>query len=154
MKQTSIPETTKPKRRPRVQVFFTQPSLTKQEFTQEVNINNIVAKYVQTGELPFSSREPVYADVTKLPDYHEARNIVAKAEQTFEAFPAQVREKFKNDPQEMFKWASDPNNLKEAINAGLIGQKPNETPVSITKNVDDKKETPLQTDKKMIEVSK
>ncbi|WNK14065.1 MAG: internal scaffolding protein [Microvirus sp.] len=123
-------------RRRRIQIKFDDPSLTQQQFKDEVNINNIVKRYKTTGELP-EMRKPIYGDASDVPDYQTALNTVNESRELFETLPAEIRGRFMNDPGTLLNWLNNPNNTAEAINLGLI-EKP------ITEN---KPPKTLQTDK-------
>lgn len=57
-------------------ITFTQPTLTRPSFGAEVNINNIVARFTQTGMLP-PAREPKYGDAPDI-SFHEAACVQAE----------------------------------------------------------------------------
>lgn len=111
----------KPTKRKRVQLQFDQPSLTKQEFAAENDINYIVERARVTGELPQKRTEPVYGDFTSVPEYQEALNIVNEAENAFQSLPSIIRERFQNNPAMMLDFMADPKNRPEAVALGLIG---------------------------------
>lgn len=113
------------KKHKRVQLKFNQPSLTKQEYKQETDINFIINRFKQTGELPPVTRPPLYADVSNIPDFHAMHEKVRLAQESFNALPADLRAKFHNDPHEMLEWAKDPKNYENAVNTGIL-QKPEE----------------------------
>lgn len=119
---TNLSEWQRRNKRKQVLTIMNQPSLTKQEFAYEQDINNIIKKFHTTGELP-KMRQGFYADVSEIPDYHEAMNIVARANQNFASLPSQLRTKFDNDPSKMLEWISDPQNAQEAVELGLLQSK-------------------------------
>lgn len=99
------------------------PSLTKQEFLEESDVNFIVNQYETTGLGPLAAdREPIYGDFTDpaLTDYHHALQVVAGAAELFQRLPARVRERFANDPANLIQFVQDPNNQKEAHELGLL----------------------------------
>lgn len=68
-----------PGHRLRVATTNTEPSLTKQSFRDETNVNNIVERFSQTGQLPtMNPGQPQYIDVPVL-DSFEAACITANA---------------------------------------------------------------------------
>lgn len=73
----------------RVQTFASGPSAVRQEFGHEADINNVILRFTQTGELPprLNPVTPDYADVSEMPDLQTALHLVADAE----AILAQVR---------------------------------------------------------------
>lgn len=97
------------------------PSLAQQHMKDETDINNIVAQYGVTGQLPEAPvRVPTYGDFTGTNDYRQALDMVLAADDAFMALPAHVRERFNNDPAELVDFVSDINNRSEAIDLGLI----------------------------------
>lgn len=54
----------KPYERHRLQIEFTEPSMTQQSHKDSVDINKIIARYDRTGVLPPSRANPMYGDVT------------------------------------------------------------------------------------------
>lgn len=100
-----------------------QPSLTRQEFLEEADINNIVGQYETSGILPETNpAAPQYADLTDpvFTDYQRAQNIVIDANQAFEALPARTRERFLNDPARLIAFVQDDRNTAEAAELGLL----------------------------------
>lgn len=110
-----------------------EPSLTKQEFKDECDINFIMARYEATGVVEhLAAGTPKYGDFTDVPDYHQAMNTVIQAESLFSALPAKVRERFANDPSQMLDFLRDPANRDEAIELGLVDRpKPAEPPLEV-----------------------
>lgn len=95
-------------------------SLAKQSFGNEVDINTIVDRFGLSGELPIGIRMPSYGDFTGIADFHSAVNAVALAHESFDAMPAKVRARFKNDPAEFLEFVADANNIVEARKLGLV----------------------------------
>ncbi len=110
----------------RVQVEFTEPSLTKQSFAEESEINNILAKYTKTGVLEHVSQYgPKYEDASSFDEFHQAMNIVTNAQQMFADLPAQLRSRFENDPAQFLDFIGDPEgNADEMREMGLIAPGP------------------------------
>lgn len=97
-----------------------EPSLTRQEFSDECDINVIMAQYEKTGVISHvSQREPMYLDLTSMPDLRGAMEIMEAAETAFMSLPAKVRREFDNDPQMFVDFASDPANLDKMREFGL-----------------------------------
>lgn len=95
-------------------------SRTSQEMADEVDVNNIMARYVKTGTVP------VYMDRTMLDgdlhtmSFHEMQNAIAEASSAFNALPAVVRARFDNDPAKFVEFASDKANLAEMKELGML----------------------------------
>lgn len=84
------------------------PSMTKQSFKDECDVNNIMKKFERDGLLDHVSRvEGQYTDFSDAPgDFHEAMNAVRKAQEMFESVPASIRAEFGNDPGAFLDWAT------------------------------------------------
>ncbi|WNK13527.1 MAG: internal scaffolding protein [Microvirus sp.] len=97
------------------------PSLTRQEFADECDINVIMQTYERTGVLPPAAGQmPQYLDLTNIPaDYQTALEMMAEAKSAFENLPAAVRREFNNDASAFVEFASDPENLSQMQTWGL-----------------------------------
>lgn len=100
------------------------PTLTKQSFLEEVDINTIVRRFNLTGQLPVGVRMPTYADFENVPTYQEAMNAIAEANQSFMMMPAEVRARFGNDAAAFVEFCSDERNREEAEKLGLVPPPP------------------------------
>lgn len=115
----------------RVQIAFDQvdestgellyPSLTKQAFKAEADVNNILARYRQTGVVEhLSVYQQLYGDFSEVDDYHTALNKLLAADDKFMSLPANIRKKFENDPGKFLEYVEDPANFDEMVVMGLI----------------------------------
>lgn len=96
------------------------PSMTHQCFTDECDINNIMAKYERTGLLEHVNRhQGQYGEFIDAPSYQEAQNLIIEANNMFMEIPAAVRAKFENSPAKFLEFVQDPNNLPEMYELGL-----------------------------------
>lgn len=110
--------------------YSEEPSLTKQEFTQQCDPNFIVDRVSRGQDISMltSIREPRYADITELPtDYHTALNVITKANQAFMSLDASLRAKFDNNPALFVDFVSNPENSQALIDMGLATAKPQES---------------------------
>jgi len=135
-----LPLNEKPNKRKRVQITFKLPSLTKQEYKHESDINEIINKYYKTGELPIKSGA-IYADLSKITDYQDLRLRITEFEDYFDSLPSAIRSRFSNDPAMLVEWSSDPKNYQEAVRMGLkvakvAGQGTTEPKPTSTENVE------------------
>jgi len=66
----------------------------------EVDINQIVKRYAQTGLLPNKYNEAManYGDMSGIPDFLTMKTRVAAAEAAFGELPAALRDRYGNDP--------------------------------------------------------
>lgn len=98
-----------------------EPSLAKQEFKDETNINTIVERFGLTGELPSDVKMPMSGDFTDaVTDYQSALNMVLKADEEFLRLPAHVRAEFDNNPQKLLEFVENPKNRDKAKELGLL----------------------------------
>lgn len=111
----------------RVQQSFAEPSLTKQAFKSECDIQNILAQYTKTGILPHTAPvPPQFADLPSL-TLLEAMTVVQDAETIFEGLPSKLRQRFRS-PAELLGFLENPSNLDEAVFLGLIEADPPSPP--------------------------
>lgn len=112
------------------------PSLAQQHMKDETDINNIVEQYGVTGQLPAAPvNVPTYGDFTGTNDYRQALDMVMAADYAFMSLPANVRERFNNDPAELVDFVSDINNRSAAIDLGLIPPPASQASVNIPEPV-------------------
>lgn len=89
--------------------FEGEESRTKQSFKDECDINNLMARYEKTGQLPaLAAAQPQYGDFADVPTFMEACQIVQKAEEQFAALPAEVRAECANNPAIFLQAIQDP----------------------------------------------
>lgn len=97
----------------------TEPSMAKQEFKEETDINTIVERFGATGELPPAIPFPTEQDFTETYDFQSAMNVIVEARESFMTMDAKTRARFNNDPQRFMEFIHDGNNADEAIKMGL-----------------------------------
>jgi len=119
---------------PRLKMHFKQPSMTKQSFKDEVNINKIMEKFQRTGAIDhYAKHAPQYGDASQV-DYLEANLVISNANTMFEELPSSIRKKFENDPAQFLEFVQDEKNNEEMIELGLkkpphhVQQKPDPKP--------------------------
>ena len=95
------------------------PTLTQQQYKDEVDINTIARNFGITGQLPVNVRMPSYGDFSDVHDFQSAMNAVRRANESFMQMQPEVRERFANDPQRFVAFCSDPANRDEAVKLGL-----------------------------------
>jgi len=106
------------------------PSLTRQEFVDECDINQIMLKYERTGVLPGpNAAEPMYVDFTQIPDnLADSLRMMDEAQTAFMQLPATIRREFDNNALAFTEFAMDPTNLDQMRDWGLA--KPKEPAVT------------------------
>lgn len=97
-----------------------EPTRTQQHFKEETDINTIVERFGLTGELPNDVPVPQSGDFTEVVDYQTALNLVIAGRDAFEAMPANVRNRFGNNPATFMEFVHDPANAEEARKLGLL----------------------------------
>lgn len=104
----------------RMPTVLSGETMTKQEFTDECNVNNILKKYEKTGLIDHLNRyQGQYGDVALAVDYQEALNTVMEAEEMFMSLPSSIRNRFDNDPAAFLAFTENPANEAELIEMGL-----------------------------------
>lgn len=104
-----------------VQTDCSGPSMTKQAFKDEVDINWIMRKYEKTGLIEHVNRfQGKYADLGSAEDFHSCMNRIAAADEAFMTLPASIRERFSNSPEEFLRFVNDENNIDEMRKLGLL----------------------------------
>lgn len=105
------------------------PSLTRQEYVAECDINNLMSQFEKTGIFPTQNAgEPRYLDVSDVPDLMQAHAILQDATASFMSLPATVRRDFDNDPLKFIAFAEQPENLEKMREWKLAPPAPVEAP--------------------------
>jgi len=105
------------------------PSLAQQQFRDECDINSIVRRFGLTGQVPAPLNVPTYGDFSQVVDFHTAMTLIRQSSEQFAALPAQLRERFGNDPGQLLEFLGDVRNRDEAVRIGLI-ESPSPPPVA------------------------
>lgn len=103
------------------------PSMTKQEFVAECDINNVLKQFKQTGMVSHISAKASQGSYENLPDpidFQESVHLVHAAEAAFATLPSKVRARFDQDPLKFLEFTSDPANREEMITLGLVKAPP------------------------------
>lgn len=96
------------------------PSMTRQEFAEECDINTLMARYEAGGAISHVNKaQPVYMDVTAFPDLREALDYMSAASMAFNALPAKVRREFDHDAQKFVDYAQNSENIERMREWGL-----------------------------------
>lgn len=104
-------------------------SRTVQSDAQDADINVIVARFGLTNMIPQNVRMPMEADFIDVTDFHTAMQAMRAAQESFEAMPANVRERFGNDPAAFVDFCLEEDdgklvNLEAMRKMGLAVDKP------------------------------
>lgn len=102
---------------------FVQPSLTQQQFKDECEIESLLRAHnlgQVMGILNNHGQQPLYADITDIPDFHDAQNHVARAREYFEGLPSDVRSRFNNSLSEFLTSLNDPGAREALTEMGVL----------------------------------
>lgn len=106
--------------RMRLSVAFSGPTMTKQSFRDECDVNLILKRFESTGVVDhLASSNPRYGDFTSAEDYQTSLNIVMSAEDSFMSLDPKIRLRFDNDPVLFLDFVGNPANNTELIALGL-----------------------------------
>lgn len=125
----------------RVSLLCPDDGLTQQHFKAECDVNEIVRRYVQTGDSTLlEGSSPVYADVSELPaDLVSAYDAIGQAEDAFMRLPSQVRKSLDNDPARLVQWLANPENKGVAVKFGLMNAPVEKIETNVPPGNDEKK---------------
>lgn len=110
--------------RRRVASNTTGPSMTKQSFKDECDINRILNQFQRTGIVNhITQRQPQYLDLPSNVDYQSSMNTIIQAQQIFADLPALVRDHFQNDPARFLRAFSDEKQHDKLREFGFLREK-------------------------------
>ena len=105
----------------RVTLSFKNPSMTKQSFKGECDINNIMKKWQATGVIQHTKQHNgQYGDFSDVSDYQTALEAVSLAQDSFASLPSNIRTRFHNSPGEFLEFMHNPANRQEQLELGLL----------------------------------
>ncbi len=118
--------TTQPKYRttrdtvPRVQINFPKDEgRTKQSFTEQCEINNIMARHQQGVAITHLNKNAANYGFATSHDFAESMRIVKTAQDMFDGLPSTIRNRFANDPGQFLDFVQDADNRKEGEKLGI-----------------------------------
>jgi len=97
-----------------------EPTRAQQHHKDECDINVILERFGKTGQVPVNAISGTYGDFSGVHDYHTALNAIIAAESEFAALPAQIRNRFDNEPNKLIDFMNNDQNKAEAEKLGLI----------------------------------
>lgn len=96
----------------RFQTLLSDVQKTDQSFKNSCDINCIMDAYRKTGQFPhFREKIAQYMDLSNMPDFVEAHNVVENAKELFYGLPAVIRNAMNNDPAQLETFITNPANL-------------------------------------------
>lgn len=94
---------------------------TKQSFKDECDINVLMSRFAKGQPLDHLIRPGGhFGDWSEVPDFQVAQQYIIDAHSLFEQVPANVRERFMNDPARFLAFATDQANADEMRRLGLL----------------------------------
>jgi hypothetical protein len=79
-------------------------SMTVQSMSEDADLNVLMKRYGITGKFPENPRIPQYGDFTHVTDFRGAIEAARDAMDKFMEFPAELRQRFDNNPQFMLDY--------------------------------------------------
>lgn len=118
-------------------------SRTKQQYLNDANINNLMAKYIKTGIAPEAgTRQPIYGDFSNGNDYRNVVENINHANHVFSLLDSETRKGFGNDPAQMLDFMSKPENAEKCRNLGLLPQLETKSEVVAAEPISENVKTP------------
>lgn len=102
---------------------FHQPSLTQQQFKDECEIESLLKAHnlgQVMGIFNNHQRQPLYGDVSDIPDFHDSQNHVARATEYFQGLPSDVRAQFNNNLAEFLSALNNPSAREALTDMGVL----------------------------------
>lgn len=99
-------------------------SMVRQSFADECDINQIVARYANSGQLPPADGELVYGDVSEIQDYKSCMDFVFKTKERLKDLPDAARELYAADPLGYFNNLNGAKDRNDLVALGLLEAKP------------------------------
>ncbi len=110
--------------RKRVQITFPKKGKTKQSFKDQCDINLIIARHTNTGQLShINNHEALYGYATSQ-DFAEAMRTVTAAQTSFNNLSDEIQTRFNGDPGQLLDFVQDPDNQAEGADLGLWPKDP------------------------------
>jgi len=103
-------------------IEFNDPSLTQQQFANDADINTLVKRFgITDGAIPPAALDPQYfGDSSDVPEFRGALEATRTAQDRFEQLPAEIRNRFYNDPVKLWEFVNDEKNVEESVKLGLL----------------------------------
>lgn len=97
------------------------PGRTDQSFKDECDINTIMAQYLRGVPIRHTATgQPLFEDFTTAPDFLQAMQTIAHAQEQFAALDSSIRNRFQNNPAAFLDFINNEANRDEAIKLGII----------------------------------
>lgn len=125
------------RRPPNVLTANLSPSKALQQFKDECDINNLVARYHQTGTFYNAldcagrvARMPEFGDFSEMGDFREQQERILHVYEAFQGLPSHIRERFNNNPAFFVEFVGNEKNFEACCEMGIFEKpvKVQETP--------------------------
>lgn len=102
---------------------FHEASLTQQQFKDECEIESLLKAHNLSqvmGIMSNHNQQPLYGDVSEIPDFHVSQNHLARATEYFEGLPSDVRSRFNNSLSEFLTTLNNPGAREALTEMGVL----------------------------------
>lgn len=108
------------------------PGKTQQHFAKDCDINEMVKRFgITDGALPPKAMDPsFYGDFSDVPSFRAALDRTRDAIDRFGNLPADLRNRFGNDPIQLWDYVNNEKNADEAVKLGLLARKTPQPPAA------------------------
>jgi len=106
-------------------------SMTQQCFRSQCNIQDIINRSKISGKLPENTEKGFFGDFAGV-DFQGMQNLVAQAQQGFDALHPSIRRRFNNDPALLIEFVNNDENYAEGVKLGLVKDRGNSTLLDVT----------------------
>lgn len=103
-------------------------SMTRESFADELNINTIVDRYARGGQIPLTTADAMYGDVSEVGDYKSALDFVFAAKGQMADLPERARDQLAADPMEYYNLLDAAKNRSDLVDLGLLEKLPEPEP--------------------------
>jgi len=104
-----------------------EPSMVQPEHAAETEINNVMARYARTGQIPLRDVAGVYADLSVDFDFAAAQDVILEANRRFLTLPFEVRDEFRT-PQGFLEAFNSKSGLARLEAVGVLQKAPKKEP--------------------------
>lgn len=99
--------------------------VTKQSFRDECDINTIMKRFANTGEIHHLNQgNAQFLDLPDAEDYQSSLERVRSAEQAFASLPSAVRERYENSPANLLEALGQEGERQFLIDQGIFEAPP------------------------------
>lgn len=121
-------------------------SKTQQAEKVNCDINRIVKHYTKYGVVPegVTVKAARYADVSQVPTFQEAQNMIRHAEEIFLSVPLEIRRACDHNPAKVMDFINDPANADVLKKFGMLKPEKVEEPNYLKEIAENTKKEPVK----------